>query len=337
MEETSQPLVSIGMPVRNNETTLSLAIRSLLEQTYTNWELLLIDDGSSDGTLRVMRGFTDERIRILSDDPLLGRRARDRGRRLPDRLNQTIDASRGEYFSRMDGDDVSYPRRLERQVDYLRHHPEVDLVGAWVMVFGRGGAALGKRAGAEDHDALCARLWSGLYISHPTFLGRIEFFRRYRYRTSIWSEDQDLLLRASCDSRFANVPEILLGYREAKLKFKSMLISRQYFMMSLFREFRRQGLPLVALRAVIEQVLKALVDAVAIGSGLKYRLLPHRARPATSAELEQWERVWVELNRADEVQSHGPQHFSGQITGSRWVQQSAESPTKSRAEPNPRH
>src|SRR5512135_1398022 len=124
MEEASQPLVSIGMPVRNNEATLALAIRSILEQTYTNWELLLIDDGSSDGTLRVMRGFTDERIRIFSDGLSLG---------LPDRLNQAIDASRGEYFARMDGDDVSYPRRLGRQVDYLRHHPQVDLVGAWAI------------------------------------------------------------------------------------------------------------------------------------------------------------------------------------------------------------
>src|SRR5512135_470595 len=196
MEEASQPLVSIGMPVRNNEATLALAIRSILEQTYTNWELLLIDDGSSDGTLRVMRGFTDERIRIFSDGLSLG---------LPDRLNQAIDASRGEYFAKMDGDDVSYPRRLERQVDYLRHHPEVDLVGAWAMVFGRDGTALGKRAGAEDHEAICARPWSGFPLGQPTFFGRIGFFRRYRYRPSaVRCEDQDLLLRAFCDSRFAN-------------------------------------------------------------------------------------------------------------------------------------
>src|SRR4051794_36827493 len=123
MSTRTTPLVSIGMPVRNNEKTLGVAVRSIVRQTYPQWELLLINDGSTDGTLEVARGFCDERIRVI-DEP--------ESRGLPARLNQAVAAARGEYFARMDGDDLSYPERLERQVAYLQAHPEVDLVGAWM-------------------------------------------------------------------------------------------------------------------------------------------------------------------------------------------------------------
>lgn len=285
------PLVSIGMPVRNCQATLRMAVHSILAQTYPYWELLLIDDGSLDNTLRIAQSFADPRIKVHSDG---------KNRGLPARLSQAIAMSQGEYFARMDGDDVAYPRRLERQVSFLEQHPDVDLVGAWVIVFGRAGIPLGKRAGPDTHTAICARAWAGFPIVHPTYVGRLRWFRKYRYNEALLkSQDQELLLRSYRFSRFANVPEILLGYHEESVHLKKILTGRWFFAQVLAREFWRQKQPGLAVRAVLEQALKALLDCIAVGSGLNYRLLRHRAQPITEAERREWERVWLLVNQSE--------------------------------------
>ena len=308
-------LVSIGMPVRNNEKTLVLALHSILRQTYTNWELLLIDDGSTDGTPTIVRQFacSDRRIRAFSDGHQRG---------LPERLNQAIASSRGAYFARMDGDDVAYPKRLERQVEYLRQHPDVDLVGAGVTVFHGNGTVLGKRVGPEHHGDICSHPYLHIRMMHPTFLGHIRFFRTYGYQSSAHRcEDQDLLLRAQTNgspykyrcmnmfkandqdlllhgsrcARYANVPEILLGYREEQLRLGRILQARYYMAQSYFYVFLQRRHPFFALGAVVTQAFRGMVDAIAISSGLNYRLLRHRALPVSESERNQWQHVWSEL------------------------------------------
>lgn len=313
------PLVSIGMPIRNNERTLDLTIRSILKQTYRHWELLLLDDGSTDDTARIAQGFADadSRIRLFFDSGPLG---------LPEQLNRAIAASRGAYFARMDGDDIAYPRRLERQLEYLRQHPDVALVGAGAIVFRGNGIILGKRLIPEFHDGICRRSYSHISMVHPTFLGRIGFFREFGYRSlARRCEDQDLLLRGHCDAhsakhhwrrmpkaqdqdlllggsvhvRYANVPEILLGYREEQLNVRKILETRYYVAQSFFRAFLQRRRPLTGVRAVIAQGLKGTVDVIAITSGLNYRLLRHRARPVSESECRDWEHVWSELTGCD--------------------------------------
>src|SRR5690348_1576876 len=115
------PLITIGMPVRNCERTVAAAIRSILNQTCGNWELLIIDDESEDNTVEVASWFRDQRIHLLSGNVHAG---------LPARLNQAVRRGSGKYFARMDGDDISFPQRLERQVAYLEARPEVDLLAA---------------------------------------------------------------------------------------------------------------------------------------------------------------------------------------------------------------
>lgn len=284
MDHKQRPLVSVGMPVKNCRDTLRLSVRSLLAQTYRDWELLLIDDGSSDNTLQIARQFDDSRIKIFSDGKNQG---------LSSRLNQAVELSQGQYFARMDGDDIAYPTRLERQTHYLELHPEVDLLGSWVIVFGSGGTPLGKRAGPETHDAICAKPFAGFPIAHPTYVGHLDWFQRYRFNETLYrSQDQELLLRSYRFSRFANVPEILLGYRENRIDLRKALTGRGYFVRSLYAEFRRQKRFGLAIRAVVEQILKAIVDSIAIGSGLNYRMLDHRAQPITSAERDDWEYIW---------------------------------------------
>src|SRR5690349_16140442 len=117
---TRSPLLSVGLPVFNAASTLPLAISSIVAQTFRDWELLILDDGSSDSSVAVANGFRDSRIRVISD----GRHAG-----LSERLNQAVALSRGRYFARMDADDCSYPERFERQLGFLQHNREVDLVG----------------------------------------------------------------------------------------------------------------------------------------------------------------------------------------------------------------
>ncbi|MBI3761278.1 MAG: glycosyltransferase family 2 protein, partial [Chloroflexi bacterium] len=201
---TSGPPVTIGMPIRNCAGTVARAIRSILRQTHANWELLIYDDGSTDGTLDVARSFDDPRIRVLSDGT---------SKRIAVRLNEMIALGGGDYFARLDGDDVAYPERLARQVAYLRDHPGVDLVGCSAICFWGDGEAYGALRHPESHAGICADLAGGFASIHPAWLGRMAWFRRNQYDTRLpVAQDYELLLRSHRTSCFANVPEILLGY-----------------------------------------------------------------------------------------------------------------------------
>lgn len=282
------PLVSIGMPVRNSASTLDVAIQSILNQTLSNWEFLVLDDGSGDETVRIARSYRDPRIRVLTDGTRLG---------LAERLNHAIGLSRGRYFARMDGDDVSYPERLALQVDYLKKNPEIDLVGGGVVVFGRNGRLLGKHNAPTAHECICRRPWKGFRLAHPTWMGKTEWFRKHLYRAeALRCEDQELLLRTHEASRFAAVPEIVLGYREEELYIGKILSGRRHFAAAVFRRAILRGEYWIGMAAVAEQALKGLADSVAISTGLNYRLLRHRAIPlAEKAAEKRWNEVWEQL------------------------------------------
>src|ERR1039457_6380295 len=138
----STPLVSIAMPFYNAERTIGASIRSMLLQTYPNWELLLCDDGSTDASRELARAFHDPRIVVCGDQRRL---------QLGARLNECIERARGEYVARMDADDIAYPRRLEKQLRFLADHPEVDLTGGWAVLFADAGAPVGKAADPAAH------------------------------------------------------------------------------------------------------------------------------------------------------------------------------------------
>ena len=295
------PLVSIGMPVRNSEATLDAAIQSILNQTLSNWEFLVLDDGSEDETVRIAQSYRDSRICVLSDGTRLG---------LAERLNHAIGLSRGRYFARMDGDDVSYPERLALQVDYLKKNPEIDLVGGGVVVFGRNGRLLGKHNAPTAHECICRRPWRGFRLAHPTWMGKTEWFRKHLYcAQALRCEDQELLLRSHETSRFAAVPEIVLGYREEELSIGKILSGRRHFAAALVRRAIRRGEYWIGMAAVAEQALKGLADSVAISTGLNYRLLRHRAIPLVEKPAERrWNEVWKELriNRNPSTRSEEP-------------------------------
>ena len=278
------PLVSVVMPIYNNAPTLDLAVRSILNQTFGDFELLLLDDGSTDETLDLARSHSDPRIRVFTDGQHLG---------LVARLNQAIDLSRGKYLARMDGDDISYPERFALQVKFLEEHPEVDLVGGGVVVFGRGGRLLGKRKTPTLHKFICQRPWRGFLLAHATWVGRNDWFRKYLYSPdAMRCEDQDLLFRSHKDSRFAAVKEIVLGIREESLSLPKILTARRRFAAAVFRRSVLKEQYLIAGSVIVEQVLKGIADLIAISTGLNYRLLRHRALPVTEEVAKRWREVY---------------------------------------------
>jgi len=285
-ELNASPLVSIGMPAFNCEKTLAIAVRSILSQTHSNWELLFMEDGSDDRTLELAGSFCDPRISVVTDHLHKG---------LVPRLNQAVAMGRGKYFARMDADDVSYPERLERQVDYLERHSEIDLLGSSMLVFNGDGAAIGCRPLPEGHDEICERPWDGFYIAHATWMGRMPWFRAHPYDAkAVLAEDQVLLLRSHYTSCFASLPETLYGCRE-ELDLSKILRGRYGFATAVFQEFLKREKYVVAAAAFLKQLAKACVDVFAIQTGLNYIVLAHRARPLSPASLQRWVEVWSQL------------------------------------------
>src|SRR5262249_34040156 len=147
------------------------AVRSVFAQTHDDWELLLIDDGSTDGSLDVVRNLDDSRVRIVSDGTNRG---------LCARLNQIAALSRGRYLARMDADDLMHPERIERQLQFLRTHPEVDVLDTAIYTMDDDLTLLGIRGDRPLDPRPESVLRHGLLI-HPTAMGRAEWFRAHPY------------------------------------------------------------------------------------------------------------------------------------------------------------
>lgn len=286
-----QPLVSIGMPVFNNARTIAQAISSILNQTFKDWELLIIDDGSTDNTLEIAASFDDPRIIVTGGGE---------NKRLPTRLNECIDRARGRFFARMDGDDIAYPERLDCQLAYLQGHPEVDLVAGWAVVFRSDGTAFGTLRGFPTHEQIWARSWMGMLMPHPTWMGKIEWFGRNHYRIIAAAEDQDLLIRTYRKSRFATVPQVVLGYREDRLSLPYRLSQRRQVTKSIVRNQSQQFRFINVTLCLVSEAAKGLAETVAILTGLNYQILRPRAPAIHSDEASRWYSVWDEVRHASE-------------------------------------
>lgn len=284
--QSSGPLVSIALPVFNNEKTLFRAIRSIQQQTYANWELLVLDDGSTDRSCAIARSFHDPRIRVYQDPVNRGIAAR---------LNTAIGLAGGEYIARMDGDDISFPERLATQVHYLADHPEVDVLGTGVVVFRGDGAALGTMPLPEKHCDICKTPWFGIPLAHPTWMGRKRWFEQNPYRT--WmkkAQDQDLLLRTYLLSRFESLPDVLVGYREETRTLKKMFIARWYFLWAAIDVYVREMKIAHAILVVAVQGLKIIGDVFNLCFGLKS--LRNQLIPLPLPLQNKWEKVWIDAN-----------------------------------------
>jgi len=200
------PTVTVAMPIYNAGRYLRQAVMSILGQTFDDWELLIIDDGSTDNAIESIADIHDIRIQILRDGKNLG---------LAARLNQAIDLANGRYLARMDQDDISYPNRFTRQLMVLESCPHIDLLATRAITIDENDEVTGFFPHRLSHREICSRPWVGFYFPHPTWMGKIDWFRKHHYAqpAPYLCEDQELLLRSYQNSNFAALDEILFAYR----------------------------------------------------------------------------------------------------------------------------
>lgn len=213
MKRENEPAVSILMPVRNEEKYLAAALRSLTEQTFRDWELVAVDDGSTDATPRILEQAArqDPRVRVLRC-----------GAGLVPALNLGLASCRGALVARMDGDDISHPARLAAQAEFLSAHPEVGLVACSFRHFPRHRVGMGMTGyerwqnGLLDHGAILRDLFVESPFVHPSVMMRKSSLEAVGgYREMGWAEDYDLWLRlAAAGTRFARLPAPLFFWRE---------------------------------------------------------------------------------------------------------------------------
>lgn len=199
------PRLTVLLPVYNGSDFLKESVESILNQTFTDFELLVIDDGSTDDSTRIIENISDDRIRLLQNPSNLG---------LVATLNRGLETALGEYVARMDSDDISMPRRLEIQVGFLDQNPGIGVCGSWVRFIPRQYDFLWKLP-VTSEEIRC-RLFSSVGVAHPSvMLRRKVFIENNLYYDPDYShaEDYELWCRAIRHTRFANIPQVLLHYR----------------------------------------------------------------------------------------------------------------------------
>lgn len=207
------PAVSVLIPAYNAERTLRATLDSVLRQSFEDWECVVIDDGSSDGTARILREYAARDRRILA--------ANSEHVGIVGALNRGLELCRGDYVARLDADDFMHRSRLARQHHQARQEPELGALGCHVRIFPRRRGGGGRRGyerwlnSLRDEGALRRDRFVECPLAHPALFVRRDVFAAHPYRDVAWAEDYDLLLRLyESGVRVGVVPEVLLFWRE---------------------------------------------------------------------------------------------------------------------------
>ena len=213
-------MISIGIPFYNAEAYLEDAIKSVLAQTFQEWELILVDDGSSDGSLDIAKKYEqlDSRVRVISDGL---------NKKLPTRLNEIIKEAKFNLIARMDADDLMDIERLEKQYAFLSANPEYDLVTTGMYSIDQSNEVLGKRL-PENRIMQANEILGGLTnLLHASMLAKKEWCLRNPYREdNALAEDYELWLSAAIknDLKYNVLQEPLYYYREVENVKKEKMI-----------------------------------------------------------------------------------------------------------------
>jgi glycosyltransferase involved in cell wall biosynthesis len=269
-------LVTVGLPFFDEERHLGDAIQSVLAQTFTDFELLLLDDGSLDGSLDVARSFRDPRITLIADGARRG---------LPARLNEIVRRAQSPYVARMDADDVMHPTRLARQLEVFEAQPAADVVGTWAALVAGTGEPF---AAIEPPPPTPSNALRYGVLAHPTILARRSWFIANPYDATLTrTEDRDLWCRTVSTSTFITVPECLYVFRVdiEKRSFVASYLEGQRQNRAIFRKYG----PLIVgrwetTRLIAAAHAKSIVMRTVALAGLADRLIRRRGRPLTERE-----------------------------------------------------
>jgi hypothetical protein len=202
------PLVSVVLPVYNGVFCLKEAIQSILDQTYTHFEIIVIDDGSTDNSADIVLTFVDPRVRLFSQ----------KNQGLAATLNKGITLAEGAYVARQDQDDVSLPNRFSRQIEFLSANPDYGMVGTWASIWdGKKPTNRAHRHPTDDLTLKFSLLFDNPFVHSSMMIRRAILEEVGGYCTDVNRqppEDYELWSRIARKSKVANIPEILHVYRE---------------------------------------------------------------------------------------------------------------------------
>lgn len=254
-------MVSILMSVYNGERFVRQAVESLLAQTYRDFELLIVDDASTDGTHEILEELTehDRRIRILTNSNNLG---------LTKSLNVALRQAQGDLIARMDADDIALPTRLEKQIAFLEGHPDIDVVGTAYEWIDEDGHAIGRPNVITDPNDIHRTLprtnpllHSSVVMRRPALDRASGYDESYRR-----AQDYDLWLRLSRTSRMANLPEILMQKRllSGMISFQSERTQLRCAVRARLCALKRGDIPLWNVISLLKPLVASLLPRRAV-------------------------------------------------------------------------
>jgi glycosyltransferase involved in cell wall biosynthesis len=232
-----RPRVSVIVTAFNREAMVGDAIASVFGQTMADFELIVVDDGSSDRTIEIVTAIDDPRIRLI---------AHERNRGVQHARNTGLDAARGGYVAWLDSDDLARPRRLEIEADYLDAHPEIAMIGSAAGTIRAGGRrSWVPRARASSHEQIAALLLFRSALLQSSLMGRADILKHYPYRANFpVCEDLDQFIRLARDHRVANLPQVLVDRRmhtgQAVNRRAAMIVERKRVLLG--EQLRRLGI-----------------------------------------------------------------------------------------------
>lgn len=198
----NKPAISVLMPVYNAEKYLAEAIESILNQSFDDFEFIIIDDASTDTSSAIIHSYNDSRIRYYKNEQNLG---------ISQTLNRGIDLARADWIARMDADDISFPNRLEKQCEYISKHPDSGMIFTWVQVITNDKKKIDIERFKPEHYYY--NLTFECWIYHPTVVyKKASVIRAGKYATP-YSEDFELFWQISRHDKIICVPQVLLYYR----------------------------------------------------------------------------------------------------------------------------
>ena len=200
------PQISVIMPVYNGEKYLKEAIESILDQTFRDFEFIIINDGSTDKTAEIIKSFNDARIQLINQ--------KNAGIILS--LNRGISESRGKYIARMDADDISLPERLEKEYRFLEQNPKYGIVGTTFLIINKNNQVIGVNAVLLENEDLKKEIIIETTFGHGTVMMRKSVLDTVGYYNpkALHAEDFDLWTRFAEKSKMANLSEVLYLWRD---------------------------------------------------------------------------------------------------------------------------
>lgn len=228
IQQVNRPFITVGLAFYNVEKTVASAVKSVLMQTYDNFELIIIDDGSTDHSFAIVQELakTDNRINLIRGEKNMG---------VGFRLNQITDLAKGEYIVRMDADDLFFPDKVERQMALLLADKSLDLIDCSAYIIDKFGNPVGKRKSNDISDLTLRKiLKSRTVFFHPTVIAKTAWFRKFPYDESFRrGPDFELWCRSFGNTNYTRLDEPLFIYREGKVSIKNYQLNMASFRRSL--------------------------------------------------------------------------------------------------------